>query len=396
MLRAVEKMKILRVLWVLCFLWIVCPAVTSVAQPAEVQNVEVDPVQCWWRTSTPSVRIGESFTIHLTCSALETEAATAVIDRSRLGTAAVQFPPFEVTSGSQSADHVTAGRRFMQYHYHTRLIAEDFFGSDIVIPAISITYRIESRVQQDSAVQGREQTYELPALTMRINSLVANDARHIREAAVPSLDQIAARDFRARMFRLVALILFGLAALTLLVALLGWLRRGRKAELATARHFLPHRTVLAKVRGELAEIQRQTRAAGWSPDLLARGLAAARIVGSYFAGQAVAQHEAAQATGGELAVAGGVLGRRRVAVSAATTGHALAHGVSGDLDVALNTLTAARYGRTDSYDNGVLDEALESVIRAAARAASRHSWLAESTRSIGQTVRGWTPHAWAR
>ncbi len=313
----------LPVLRLLCLLWIVSVPADLRAQPAAAQNVEVDPVQCWWQTSAPSVRIGEQFTIHLTCSSLETEAATAVVDRSRLGTAAVQFPPFEVTGGTQSADHVTAGRRFMQYHYNVRLIAEDFFGSDIVIPAISIAYRIESRVQQDSAVQGREQSYELPALTMRINSLVASDARHIREAAVPSLDDIAARELRARMFRLVALILFGIAGLTLLVALLGWLRRSRNAELTTARHFLPHRTVLASVRGELAGIQRHTRGAGWGLDDVARALAAARIVGSYFSGQAVAQHEAAQATGGELAVASGVMGRRRVVVSAATTGLAL-------------------------------------------------------------------------
>ena len=395
-------MKLLRVqpvqsvLRLLCLLWIVSVPADLGAQPSAAQNVEVDPVQCWWRTSTPSVRVGEQFAIHLTCSSLETEAVTAVIDRSRLGTAAVQFPPFEVTSGTQSADYVTAGRRFIQYHYNVRLIAEDFFGSDIVIPAISIAYRIESRVQADSAVQGREQSYELPALTMRINSLVANDARHIREAAVPSLDQIATRELRARMFRLVALILFGIAGLTLLIALLGWLRRSRKADLVTARHFLPHRTVLASVRRELAEIQRQTRGAGWNLDDAARALAAARIVGSYFSGQAVAQHEAAQATGGELAVASGVMGRRRVVVSAATTGLALEHSSAGDLDTALRTLSAARYGRGDTYDNSALDDALGSVMRAAERAASRHSWLAESSRSIGQTVRGWAPQAWAR
>jgi hypothetical protein len=391
-----KSLRLLGLLSVLCLLWIVPLQASSLTQNAQTQSVEVDPVQCWWRTSASSVRVGEPFTIHLTCAALETEAATAIIDRSRLGTASVQFPPFEVTSGTQSADHVTAGRRFMQYHYNVRLIAEDFFGSDIVIPALSITYRIESRVQEDSAVQGREQTYELPALTMRINSLVAGDARHIREAAVPSLDDIAAREFRARLFRLLALILFGIAGLTLLVALLGWLRRSRKAELATARHFLPHRTVLAAVRGELAEIQRQTRGAGWSADTVARALAAARIVGSYFSGQAVAQHESEQATGGEIGVAGGLMGRRRVSVSAATTGFALASASAGDLDAAINSLTAARYGRADSYDDSALDDALTTVMRWADRAAARHSWVAESTRSISQTVRGWAPQAWAR
>jgi hypothetical protein len=381
----------------LCVLLVASFPSTGWAQTAQAQNVEVDPVQCWWRTSAASVRVGEQFTIHLTCSALETESTTAVIDRSRLGTAAVQFPPFEVTSGTQSADYVTAGRRFMQYHYNTRLIAEDFFGSDIVIPAMSITYRIESRVQQDAAVQGREQTYELPALTIRINSLVANDARHIREGAVPSLDEIAAREFRARMFRLVAMIMFGVAALTLAVALLRWLRQRRHAEMATARHFLPHRAVVTTVRRELRELQQQTRGAGWSLDSISRALTAARVVASYLSGKSVAQREVEATTGGELAVTHGLIARRRIGVSAAATARTLRDNASaGDLDSALTTLTAARYGRAESYDSGALDDALATVIRAADRVAARHTWLAETARSMTQAFRARTPRAWAR
>ncbi len=366
------------------------------AQAGQSQNVEVDPVQCWWRTSTPSVRVGETFLIHLTCSALETEAATAVIDRTRLGSAAVQFPPFEVMGGSQSADHVTPGRRFMQYHYSLRLIAEDFFGSDIVIPAMTIGYRIESRVQPDAALQGREQEYEMPALTMRINSLVANDARHIREAAVPSLDDIAAREFRARMFRLVATILFALSGLMLALALLGWIRRQRVAHLGPVRDFLPARRVLASVRRELRDLHGQTRGVGWTPDALSRALAAARIAGGYLVGRPITQKEATEATSGELAVVRG-LGRRRVTVSAAASAHALGpHSRAADLNDAIRTLTAARYGRTDSYDNAALDEALATTERAVARVASEHSWMAETVRAVAQTIRGWAPRPWAR
>jgi hypothetical protein len=374
---------------------LVLTASSAAAQSAQTQNVEVDPVQCWWKTSTPSVRVGEQFTIHLTCSALETEAATAVIDRSRLGTAAVQFPPFEVTSGTQSADYVTAGRRFMQYHYSARLIAEDFFGSDIVLPAMSIAYRIESRVQQDASVQGREQTYELPALTMRINSLVANDANHIREVTVPSLDDIAAREFRSRMYRLLALILFGIAALTLALALVRLVRQRRKQDMAAARHFLPHRAVLAGVRRELADIQRQTRGAGWSLDTISRALAAARIVGSYAAGQPVSQREITEPTGGELLLSGGLLRRRKIGVSGAATARALG-ATAGDLDEALSAFTAARYGRSETWDNGRLDEALDTVMRAAGRVATRHTWMAETTRSLAASLRGRTSRAWAR
>jgi hypothetical protein len=367
------------------------------AQSAQQQNVEVDPVQCWWRTSTPSIRVGEQFAIHLTCSALETDAVTAVIDRSRLGTAAVQFPPFEVTGGTQSADYVTPGRRFMQYHYNLRLIAEDFFGSDIVIPAMTIGYRIESRMQDDASIQGREQSYEMPALTMRVNSLVANDARHIREAPVPSFDDIAARDFRARMFRLVALILFGIAGLTLVIALLRWVRAKRKEDLSAARHFVPARTVLAGVRRELREVQQQTRGVGWNLDAVARALAATRVVASYLSGHTVAQIEAQDVRTGQLSFGRGVFGRRRIAVSASATAQAMrGNAAAPTLDDALTAFTAARYSRTESFDNSALDEALATALRAADRAASQHTWLADLLRSVRDTMRGWAPRAWAR
>jgi hypothetical protein len=379
----------------LCVL-MVLPTV-ALGQTAQTQNVEVNPVDCWWRTSTPSVRVGEAFTIHLTCSALETEAATAVIDRSRLGPASVQFPPFEVTGGTQSPDHLTPGRRFLQYHYDLRLIAEDFFGSDIVIPAMAIAYRIESHVQSDSAVQGREQNYEMPALTMRINSLVASDARHIRESAVPTLDDIAAREFRARMFRLVALMLFSIAGLMLAVTVLGWLRRARKGEMAAARHYVRHRIVLAGVRRELREIQETTRGGGWQLDALARALAATRIVACYLAGRTVTQREAEHVTSGELEFGRGLLSRRRIAVSSAATARSVHDNVvAPDLEDALTRLTAARYGHVETYDSSVLDEALATAMRAADRAAAKHTWIAETMRSLTGAMKGWAPRAWAR
>ncbi len=159
-------------------------ASTALAQPPATQNVEVEPVTCWWRTSTSAVRVGQPFSVVLTCSALETEATKAVIDRGRLASAAVQLPPYEVTGGSQTDDITTASRRFMQYEYTVRVISDDVFGADVPIPPLQISYRIESKVQQDGAVQGREQTYVLPPLPVHIAKLVPATETHIREAPV--------------------------------------------------------------------------------------------------------------------------------------------------------------------------------------------------------------------
>ena len=41
---------------------------------AGTDMVEVEPITCWWRTSTSAVQTGQSFGLTLTCSVVETEA----------------------------------------------------------------------------------------------------------------------------------------------------------------------------------------------------------------------------------------------------------------------------------------------------------------------------------
>src|SRR4029077_7376129 len=80
------------------------------------QDVQTDPIQCWWRTSVGAVRIGEPFSVVLTCAVVETDAAPVVVARSRLEPSVVQFAPFEVLGGApQGADLRTDQRRFFQY-----------------------------------------------------------------------------------------------------------------------------------------------------------------------------------------------------------------------------------------------------------------------------------------
>lgn len=379
-----------------------CAPWVAAAQPA-TQNVEVEPVTCWWRTDTTAIRVGQSFRLILTCSILETEAARAIVDRSRLGSAAVQFPPYEVLSGTASTDHVTPGRRFAQYEYTLRLISEDAFGADVPIPEMAIAYRIESTVTGNAAVQGLEMNYVLPALPMRVASLVPADATHIREQAVPTLPEIAGREFRGRTYRLVGLMLVGLAGLVALVGVVSWARRHGSGARDETRHLLADRTVIAGVRQELRRVQQDTRA-GWSPETVARALAASRVVGSYLGGAPVSQRESSgDLVGGELAVGAGTLVRRRVVISGAATSHTLTtpgspatrDAAAVHLDGALITLTRARYGRV-SPDGGALDDALQTAATAADRLASRHTWLAEQLAAVKRRVRSWGPRAWAR
>src|SRR6478672_2647500 len=135
---------------------------------AAAQTVQTDPLQCWWRTSSGAVRVGEPFTVVLTCAVLETEETKVVPDQTRLEPSVVQFAPFEVLGGSHGADLRTDQRRFFQYEYRLRLIADGLFGRDVALPDTKISYKIQSKVGQKTSVQGRDQSYVLPAQSVRV------------------------------------------------------------------------------------------------------------------------------------------------------------------------------------------------------------------------------------
>src|SRR5215471_20574028 len=139
---------------------------------AAAQTVQPDPLPCWWRTSAGAVRVGEPFTVVLTCAVLETEDATVVVDQTRLEPSVVQFAPFEVLGGSHGADLRSDQRRFFQYEYRLRLIADGMFGKDVALPDTKISYRVQSKVGQKTSLQGRDQTYVMPAQSRRVLSLL--------------------------------------------------------------------------------------------------------------------------------------------------------------------------------------------------------------------------------
>jgi hypothetical protein len=332
---------------------------------AQTEKVEVDPIECWWRTSATGVRIGETFTVILTCSVLETDAARVVPDESRLEPGVVQLPPFEVAGGTRAKDITTAARRFFQYSYQLRVIAENVFATTVSLPALEITYKIESRAEMGDSVAGRDQSYALPSLAIRVLSMVPDTATDIREAPVSSFDEIEDVGFRGSAMRVAGWTLLALGGLLLAAALLGLLRRDR-ADVPKSRH-LSESVILRGVRQELASIREQSRN-GWTSDLAGRALAALRVVAAYASGRHVSQRVSTPTKGagtavvseGQLAVSGR-LGTSAV-VSAATT----AQQANDELRDALAAFAAARYGRDEKFETK-LDDGLDTGIRVADR-----------------------------
>ncbi len=335
---------------------------------AQTQNVETEPVTCWWRTTATSVRVGEPFTVILTCSLLQTEAARAIADESRLEPSVVQLPPFEVVGGARAKDLTTASRRFVQFEYQLRTIAENVFASEVALPPLELTYRVESRVGGGDSLAGRDRTYALPPLTIRVLSLVPDTADDIREAPVATFAEIDASESYGTAWRAAAVVLLALGALVLTLALAGVIRR-RGASRAPARRLLSPAAILRGVRHELARIQSDVRSSGWTSDLAGRALAAVRIVASCAAGRPVAQRFTPDGSGfdnGEVVVAGRP-GATWVASSAAASAD------NDELRDALARLSTACYGREASFD-GRLDDTLEVAIRSADGLIAERPW----------------------
>ena len=335
--------------------------------------VEVEPITCWGRTSTSAVRSGEAFDLRLTCAVVETETNKVVADSSKLDPTVVQLPPFEVLGGTHAGDLMTPGKRFFQYDYRLRLLAEDAFGNDVAIPPLEISYRIESQVQGGDTSQGREQSYSLPRTSMRLISLVPDDAADIREAPVAPFTAIENRDSRANLMQTIATVLFALAGVVALLMLVSMLRRKKVVTKTTQMHLAP-RTILSAVSKELDEVQRASRA-GWTQELAGRALTAARIAGAYATGRAVGQRPP---NANEPPVDGVLVvhqfGRGDVFVSGgATTQSAIAIPALSD---ALQTLTVMRYGRVEKLDSDA-DGAIDAAKRVTREQQSAHSLVKE-------------------
>jgi hypothetical protein len=362
---------------------LLAPGVAFAQKPAPptppssgVVDVEVEPITCWWRSSTSAVRSGEPFTLMLTCQVVETETTKVVPDLSKLDPSVVQLQPFEVTGGSKAPEMRVPGKRFFQYEYQLRLINEGAFGADVDVPQLQISYRIESTVTRGEAAQGRDLNYNLLPISIRLLSIVPEDTMDIREAPAAAFQAVEAREARANLLDLIGSLLFGLAGVVLLVMLVS-LYRTRRAKVTTERWRMPERAIASAAQSELSEVRQSSRG-GWDADLAGRALAAARVAASMVSGGVVGQSKANPSARleGQLLVTG-FLGRGGAYISGSATPQTVP---DANLASSLATFSRARYGRAEKFDSSALDEALDIAIAAARRAASEHSWLADLLR----------------
>lgn len=372
------------------------------------QNVEADGIRCWWRTSLSAIRFGEPFNLVLTCAAVENATTTVVVDHSRLDPAVMQFPPFEVISGVRGTDLHSDNRRFFQYQYTLRLLNGDLFGNDVIIPGQQINFKIQTQVGRGEAVTGRDHVYLLPPGSIRVLSLVQDDAADIRDQPGWTFGDIDAQRFRARVFVIVAGALFAIGGAVLLLALVRLVRQFRTPVHGDLR-VVSDTSILRGAGRELADVRAQAQAGGWTHDLVSRALAALRIAGTIALGRRVSQTlaERKSASEGQVVVRGGFLGRKKVLASGSVTADAVARELPRtrseggrqalqDLQTALARFTAAEFGRAGAFDGVALDESVTSAFAVLRRLRMAHLWPVRKFRELTARMAAVGNRAWSR
>jgi hypothetical protein len=372
-------------------------------------HVEVDPIKCWWKIDKNAVRVGESLTLALTCGVIDTDAIRVVVDPARLDPAALEMTPFEVLDGTRHQEIPASPWRYFQYSYTLRLLGDQFFGRDVDIPALPLTYRVQST--GGDAGQGRDQVYLLPALPLRVLSLVPVTATDIRDAPPETFADIESRSWRAAREFAAAGILFAFAAVLAGVAAVRAIGRSRERQPAAAA-LLPVGAVLHACEREAQRVKTEA-AAGWTPDLIGRALAAFRIASALALDRLVAQalvDRRERPREGQLAVVTGRWRPVRVLISASTTAAAITGRLATDgqeidprlrdaledMAVPLHAFETALYSRSGERDTDALDGALDRGLRGLDRVRSAKRWPARAARAWARTAAALREATWAR
>lgn len=368
------------------------------AGPAEGE-VALDPIRCWWRADRAALRIGERFGIVLTCAVIEVGDIVVVPQLNQLEPGALSLTPYEVVSGRRGQDVVVSPWRYVQFEYAVRLLSDGFFGQEVPVPPLTVTYNLQGA----GGTQGRDQTYQLPTLPMRILSLVPSGASDIRDSSGQTFEGLGSRRFRASLATVLAVAAFAFAVVLAIFAIVRAFGRFRAAR-GPSEATLPLPAVLAGCADALAEVGADVARVGWSPGLARRAVAALRIAGAVALGRPVAQQAArpgVREREGQLTVRRGWLRPRRVLLSAPITPGTIArhleNGHRSDargqatlvpITETLSALSALSYGRSGTVGGQDLDEALATGRTAVRRLRVGTLWPARTMDALRRSFAG--------
>jgi len=260
------------------------------------------------------------------------------------------------------------------------------------IPPLPISYRIHSRVGAAGALEGRDLSYVMPMMPIKVLSLVPADADDIRDASEASLGAVESLQFRSSLFRVLTLTFAALAAVMAVLALMP-LARSRTAASGDERDRVPDRAVLDRAAEDLAAVQSRVSGEGWSDDTVARALAAMRIIAGAAIGQTISQRPVAKdgaVPDGRLRVEHGLLRKTGVTVSSPVTADDVVRAARQGsfsttrqqqlegLRSGLAAFTNALYRQAPVRESSALDESVRNAIDVARDVSKERSWLSST------------------
>lgn len=339
-------------------------------------SVEADPLTCWWRASTNAVVVGEQFAVTITCAVVETSTITVEPDLTALEPTVVQLAPFQVVGSRNFQDIPSPPLRYFQLEYTVRLLDDRYFGMDVEVPPVVVSYHIHTRSGQKET-EGRTQTYVLLPLPIRVLSLVAQGATDIQDAAEETFGSIETRRTLATGAFAGGAILIGLAVVLLGVAVVRSVEHRRQPASVVRRPLSPRR-VLRCCLSDMRALKRDVMAQGWTPERVSRAQTSLRLAAAMALGKPVARREAEReltARDGELVMRTGIFRRSASILSAAATPASIdldladgqtprpgvrTEGAIRDVQQTLRVFASARYPRDARLDQSALDQALET------------------------------------
>ena len=355
---------------------------TNPTIPTQAGDVAMPPIECWWKTDRSAVRIGETFLLTLTCAVLDTERVKVVVDESALAPSALHLVPFDIVGGQRFRDILNAPRRFFQYQYEMRVLGEEFFGKEVTLPRLQISYRLQNSLQGGAALQGRETQYSLVPVPIRVLSLVPAGSADIRDTPVDTFGDVEARLFRSNLLLILAGVAFVLAGLMAVMVVARAAVKRRAAATVRQRTMSPGAVLRAASR-ELGAVQAASQNGGWNRDLAGRAAAALRLAGAVALSRPVShkvlERDAAASEGQVIAPSVfRMLGGKRTVLSASVTPDSTA--LNGrrasaseswkPVSQALRTFATVRYSRP-SIEDGVDGTALDAALAEAQDAVKR-------------------------
>ena len=297
------------------------------------EPVAVDALRCWWRSDKTSVRIGEAFSVILTCERVETSRERTVFDDSALDPNALSLSPFQVRSGvlHEKIHRVVPGPdgpvtfHTRQYAYKVRLTGEGFFGKDVALPSLQLRYHIDRMTETGVVTPGKERTYLLPPLPMRIQSLVPMEAKTIRDAESGTFAEVEGRRKKAFIAFAAAGIFLVLPVFFLLPGLVKAVRHRQESN--GRRRICSAGDLLKGLLRELGRIEKRIRPASWDEDALGKVLTVFRVGGALALSRPISQtpvEDQIAAREGQLEFRAGLWPRTRILISASLTPEAMA------------------------------------------------------------------------